>query len=86
MIVVPTRYFRKKVSKLPKPIKIKLAERIRLFISEPKNIILNNHQLKGKYSEYRSINITGNYRMIFEELEEGYVRLIDIDTHPKLYR
>ena len=85
MIIIPTKYFKKKVSKLPRSIKISLAKKIRFFIDEPKNIILNNHQLKGKYSEYRSINITGNYRMIFEELEDNSVRLIDIDTHPKLY-
>ena len=85
MIVIPTKYFRKKVSKLTKSIKIKLAERLRLFMDKPKNIILNNHKLKGKYSGYRSINITGNYRLIFEELEDNSVRLIDVDTHPKLY-
>ena len=85
MIIIPTKYFKKKVSKLPKPIKLKLAKRIHLFMSEPKNIILNNHQLNGKYSGYRSINVTGDYRMIFEELKDGSIRLIDIDTHPKLY-
>lgn len=85
MIVIPTKYFKKKVSKLPKLIKIKLVKRIHLFMSEPKNIILNNHQLNGKYSGYRSINITSSYRMIFEELEDSSMRLIDIDTHPKLY-
>lgn len=85
MIIVPTKYFKKKVSKLPNSIKIKLAKRIQLFMDEPNNIILNNHQLNGKYSEYRSINITGNYRMIFEKLEDSSIRLIDIDTHPKLY-
>lgn len=85
MIIIPTKYFKKKVSKLPKSIKIKLAKKINLFMDEPKDIILNNHQLSGRYSGYRSINITGNYRMIFEELEDSSVRLIDIDTHAKLY-
>jgi len=85
MIIVPTKYFQKKVSKLSKPIKLKLVKRIHLFMSEPKNIILNNHQLNGKYSGYRSINITGNYRMVFEELKDSSIRLIDIDTHSKLY-
>ncbi len=85
MIVVSTKHFKKKVFKLPKFIKIKLAERIQLFMSEPKNIILNNHPLNGKYSGYRSINITGDYRMIFEELPDGSARLIDVGTHPELY-
>lgn len=85
MRIIPTKYFKKKVDKLPKPIKIKLAERITLFMSEPRNIILNNHKLNGKYDGYRSINITGDYRMVFEELSDGAVRVIDIDTHPNLY-
>ena len=85
MIIVPARYFKKKVNKLPKSIKIKLAERIRLFMNEPKNIILNNHKLNGAYGGYRSINITGNYRMIYEELPDNSARLIDIGTHTELY-
>ena len=85
MIIIPTKYFKKKVSKLSQPVKTKLNKRIQLFIKEPKNIILNNHELTGKYNGYRSINITGNYRMVFEELSDGAIRLIDVDTHPKLY-
>lgn len=85
MIIITTKYFKKKVSKLPKFIKIKLAEKIHIFINEPKNIILNNHQLNGKYNDYRSINITGDYRMIFEELNDNSIRLIDIGTHGELY-
>ena len=85
MIIISTRYFQKKVSKLPKSIKVKLAERLHLFMDEPKNIILNNHKLNGKYGGYKSINVTGNYRMIYEELEDSSVRLIDIGTHGELY-
>jgi addiction module RelE/StbE family toxin len=85
MIVVPTKHFKKKAAKLPKSIKIKLAERICFFMDEPKNIVLNNHQLNGKYSGYRSINVTGNYRIIYEELGDGSMRLIDIGTHGELY-
>src|SRR3989344_2707244 len=63
-IIIPTKHFKKKVSKLPKSIKIKLSEKIQLFMDEPKKVILNNHTLHGKYNGYRSINITGNYRII----------------------
>jgi len=85
MIVIPTKNFEKKLSKSPSSVKIKFKERIRIFMSEPHNILLNNHKLHGKYNEYRSINITGNYRLIFEEINTGTVRLIDINTHPELY-
>lgn len=85
MIIIPTKHFQKRVSKLPKSVKIKLADRIHIFIDEPKNIVLGNHKLHGKYSGYRSINVTGNYRMIYEELPDGSVRLIDVGTHGELY-
>ena len=54
-------------------------------MDEPKNIVLNNHALNGKYGGYRSINITGDYRLIYEECGTDAVRLIDIDTHGNLY-
>ncbi len=85
MIVIPTKHFKKKANKLPKSIKIKLNDRIHLFMNEPKNILLNNHKLNGLYAGYRSINITGDYRMIYEELEDSSARLIDIGTHAELY-
>ncbi|MCR4334546.1 MAG: type II toxin-antitoxin system mRNA interferase toxin, RelE/StbE family [Patescibacteria group bacterium] len=85
MIVIPSRHFEKKVAKLSKKIKIALAERISLFISEPHHITLNNHQLHGSLRSYRSINVTGDYRLIYEDYDTNTVRLIDIDTHSKLY-
>lgn len=85
MIVIPTKNFEKKLSKSSNTVKIKFKERIRIFMSEPHNIILNNHKLHGKYTGYRSINITGNYRLIFEEIKVDTVRLVDINTHPELY-
>mgnify|MGYP001574237301 CR=1 FL=1 len=85
MIIIPAPYFKKKVSKLPKYIKVKLASRIRLFWDNPKNPILNNHRLHGKYDGYRSINITGDYRVIYEEVGNNTIRLIDIGTHSELY-
>ena len=85
MIVIPSNHFKKKVAKLSKKIKITLAERIQLFMSEPHHITLNNHPLHGSLRSYRSINITGDYRLIYEDYDVGIVRLIDIDTHSKLY-
>ncbi|PIR57292.1 MAG: type II toxin-antitoxin system YafQ family toxin [Parcubacteria group bacterium CG10_big_fil_rev_8_21_14_0_10_41_35] len=45
----------------------------------------NNHALSGDRQPYRSINITGDYRLIYEQYDEDTVRLIDIDTHSNLY-
>lgn len=85
MIVIRTKYFTKAVNKLPASVKRALAERLQLFMSEPFSYILNNHALQGDRQPYRSINITGDYRLVYEQYDEETVLLIDIDTHSNLY-
>ena len=85
MILIRTKYFSKTVGKLPAGVKRALAERLQLFIKDPLNIILNNHALNGDRQPYRSINITGDYRLVYEQYDANTVRLIDIDTHSNLY-
>lgn len=86
MILIPSKYFEKQSAKLPKNVKSALADRLRLFVEGSHDPILNNHALHGSFRHYRSINITGDYRLVFELLDEGTVRLIDIDTHSNLYK
>ncbi|OGZ10807.1 MAG: hypothetical protein A3D65_04490 [Candidatus Lloydbacteria bacterium RIFCSPHIGHO2_02_FULL_50_13] len=85
MIVLRTRQFTKKLPKLPPHIRVALAERLRLFTKEPRHLLLNDHALHGEWLHLRSINITGDYRLIYEVLDDGIVRLIDVDTHHNLY-
>ncbi len=85
MIVVPSRRFKKQVAKIPEKVARALAERLRLFMNDPFNVMLNNHPLHGSLRSYRSINITGDWRLVYEQYDEHAVRLIDVDTHSKLY-
>lgn len=85
MIIVRTKYFSKTAVKLSATVKRALAERLQLFMKDPFAVILNNHPLQGDRQPYRSINITGDYRLIYEQYDEDTVRLIDIDTHSNLY-
>lgn len=85
IIAIPTSSFKKKTDKLPKKIRRALAERLRLFVQEPFHPLLDNHKLAGDRKHQRSINITGDWRLIFEHYDEDTVRLIDIDTHSNLY-
>jgi mRNA-degrading endonuclease YafQ of YafQ-DinJ toxin-antitoxin module len=41
--------------------------------------------LHGEYSGYRSINITGDLRVIYEPLGKNTVQFVIIDTHSNLY-
>jgi len=58
--------------------------RIRLFMENSFNEILRNHPLSGEYSGCRSINVTGDYRIIYEE-QNGVVEFLLIGTHDELY-
>lgn len=84
-----SRKFLKQLKKSPLEIKIAFRKRLELFLKDPFHPQLNNHALTGKYSDYRSINITGNWRAIFEEFgdESGKVVTFEvIGTHSQLYK
>lgn len=76
--------FRKKLRKLdPKIIKAFKA-RLKIFEINKFDPILKNHSVEKRFPGCRSINITGNYRVIFEDL--GAVAIfLKIGTHPELY-
>ena len=85
MKALQTGLFVKKVRKLDAKIYATLKERMLLFASNPHHPLLNNHKLGGDRKHQRSINITGDWRLIFEVHDTTSVRLIDIDTHHNLY-
>ena len=80
-----SRNYDKKVGKIDAGLYKKLNERLALFLVNPQDPLLYNHALHGKRKHQRSINITGDWRLIFEQLDSRTVRLIDIDTHANLY-
>ena len=85
MRIETTKFFAKKAAKVDAKILKAFTERIELFQIEPFHPLLKNHALHGKRKHQRSINITGDWRLIFEQYDANTVRLIDIDTHPNLY-
>lgn len=77
--------FKKSFKKKDKFIQQKALERIRLFREDPLNKILNNHPLGGEYKDERSINVTGDCRLIFYYVDKNTVCFTDIGTHTELY-
>ncbi|MBI2483565.1 type II toxin-antitoxin system mRNA interferase toxin, RelE/StbE family [Candidatus Uhrbacteria bacterium] len=77
--------FKKQVAKYPF-LKIQIDERIILFMNDPFHPLLNNHPLTGKWIGYRSVNITGDYRAIYEFVKEDVAFFVDMDTHSNLYQ
>ncbi len=88
MIIVFDKKFDKKFNKLSLKIQEKFYERLGIFRLNQFDIILNNHKLNGIYEGCRSMNVTGNYRAVYEVVierdREVYI-FIAIGTHPELY-
>jgi addiction module RelE/StbE family toxin len=78
--------FKKKYKNLRLSEKEKFKRRRSLFLENPFNSVLNNHPLGGKYKGYRSINITGDLRIIYKPLGSDAALFITIDTHSNLYK
>ncbi len=82
-----SRRFIKNFKKCPKYIQEKFSERLGLFLVNRSAKILNEHFLLGKLSGFKSINISGDYRAIFEVIDkEDVIYFISIGTHSQLYK
>ena len=66
--------------------KERFKERRDLFQKTPFHPRLNNHALSGKYRGYRSINATGDLRVIYEPVGKDAALFIIIDTQSNLYK
>ena len=62
----------------------KLLQRVGLFSENPLHPTLRNHQLKGKWKDYRSIDITGDVRALYLQREDEAI-FDAIGTHSQLY-
>lgn len=84
-----SRKFLKQLKNSPLEIKVAFRKRLELFLQDPFHPQLNNHALTGKFSGYRSINVTGDWRAIFSEFEDESGRTVIFEivgTHSQLYK
>jgi addiction module RelE/StbE family toxin len=86
MKIVLHRNFKKSYKKLRQSEKERFKQRRNIFLKNPFHPILNNHALHGKYEKFRSINVGGSLRALYEPVSENVALFITIDTHDKLYR
>ncbi len=84
MIISYSKNFLKQAKKLSPEMRKKLLERIELFSGNQLHPILRNHLLKGKYKEYRSIDIAGDMRALYIQKEHEAI-LDTVGTHSQLY-
>jgi addiction module RelE/StbE family toxin len=78
------KHFAKDFIKLDSSIKKAYVERRALLLEDMHNLKLHVHKLTGEYAGYKSFNVTGDFRVIFEEIEDGYL-FVRIGTHSELY-
>ena len=81
--------FIKKLKELDVRIKNNFREKIAVFQNNPSDPTLDNHALQRELAGYRSIDITNDYRAIFEEFKVGkgtiYFFFL-IGTHKELFQ
>jgi addiction module RelE/StbE family toxin len=76
-----SKKFVKELKKLPEAI-IKLAvKKEAVFKNNPLHPSLRLHELHGKFRGIWSISITGNYRIIFERMDNGDIMFVSIGKH-----
>jgi len=86
MLVKYSKKFIKEFEKCPAGIKNAFKTRLEIFLDNQYHPLLGNHNLKGKLKDRYSINISGDYRAIFREIEpNSIVCFIAIGSHSELY-
>ncbi len=86
MKIGSSKKFDKMFSKAPSAIKSKFKEKIMLLVLNRDDISLRRHKLSGKYQNYLSIDITGDWRAVYIELENGSLLFFVLfGTHSQLY-
>jgi addiction module RelE/StbE family toxin len=86
MIVLFAKRFEKQRAKFPVSIRRQLDKKLSLFIDNPFNLVLNNHEVHYPYSGFRSINISGDIRALYEIVSDDTVLFSHIGTHSELYK
>ena len=69
-------------------IKKEVDEKLRIFGKNPHDLGLRNHELHEEWEGYRSIDISNDYRAVYEEVQEGEeinAYFIALGTHDELY-
>ncbi len=80
--------FIKKLKKADVRIRKSVKEQLLIFAKDPESPQLDNHPLRDEYRGYRSIDITVDWRAIYEEIQkngETIAYFVTLGTHKQLY-
>ncbi|MEK7535619.1 MAG: hypothetical protein AAB590_01230 [Patescibacteria group bacterium] len=85
MRFITERGFDKQFTKLSPKVRQKFEERWLMFIDNQTHPLLENHPLNPPFAGSRSINVTGDYRAIFKQINPDLIIFTDIGTHHQLF-
>ena len=78
--------FEKRFKKMPANLRSKVIDTIEKFGESPFDRSLHNHQLTGKMADFRSISISNDIRIIFQEFEHyTIVIMLEVGSHNVVY-
>jgi addiction module RelE/StbE family toxin len=80
-----SKRFIKQLTKLKRAEQNRFAERLELFKNNPRHAGLRNHALTDRYQGFRSINVGGDLRAVFDVGPKEMIVFIAIGTHSQLY-
>jgi addiction module RelE/StbE family toxin len=79
------RQFKKLYRKALAEIQVAFDSRLEMFLTNPNHPLLKSHPLRGKLAGCFTINITGDWRAIYE-LDNSTVIFLSLGTHSQLYK
>lgn len=88
MIIKYAPVFLEKLKKQDVRIRKSFKQRIDIFSQNLYSSQLNNHALRDEYEGYQSIDITNDWRALYEERVEGkdtIAYFVILGTHEQLY-
>lgn len=85
MVIKTTKGFDKQYAKLDSKVKVSFKRKVELFKANPFDARLRNHALKGKFLGFRSIDVTGDVRVLYTVQGDMVIIFGFIGTHSQLY-
>ena len=79
------RMFKRQYKKLSRDVQNRVGERLALLVGDERSPLLNDHKLNHPYDGYSSINITGDYRLVYKKLAPDIYFLRAVGTHHQLF-
>jgi len=84
MKILFSKTFLRQLEKAPSKIVIRFRSRLAIFVGNPHHSTLRYHSLSGEWTDHFSINITGDWRAVFQR-DGDEIYFVAIGTHSKLY-